>query len=125
MERYQVFLINNALGYMIGAAAMEPTSIDFEDDEEIQDMINAANETMVVDAVYHVTVCGYPALWLNVHEKLSDVSASYLYISTEENLYYLMYTYMPGDSPDVFLELVQSVAIGDQKEGTDISVVTE
>jgi len=116
---YDLFLISSNMDCMIGAAEYPPSVLDLEKDETVQTMVKSAEGFVTVDAAYKVKICGYPAVWIDMHNDEGSAGV-YLYISLEDKMYFLTYVNMTGVR-GAFYEIAQSVAIGGGSEGTDLS----
>ena len=119
---YDILLADSAVDYMIGAAEYPPSVLDFENDEDIKTMTATAEDYVAVDSAYKVKICGFPAVWINIHDTVESSIGAYLYISTESHMYYLMYVNIAGSYQE-FLDLAASITIEGVKEGTDLSAI--
>ena len=120
---YDLFLISSNMDCMIGAAEYPPSVLDFEKDETVQTMVKSAEDFVTVDAAYQVKICGYPAVWIDMHNDEGSAGV-YLYISLKDKMYFLTYVNMTGVR-GAFYEIAQSIAIGGESEGTDLSALAD
>ena len=120
MEDYDIFLVDAEGNYLLTCAVLPPSALDFEDDRSVQIMVETALAYVDVDAAYKVKICGYPGVWIDIRNDEDDSVGTYLYISTEDSMYYLMYLNIEGERGG-FPDIIETVAINGQSEGTDLS----
>ena len=119
---YDLFLVDNTFENMVGAAVYQAPTLDFEKDESVEIMVKTAEAYVTVDAAYKVRICGYPAVWIDIRDKKDGSAGVYLYISLEDRMYFLMYVNTEGNR-EAFSGIVDTVTIGGQSEGTDLSAI--
>ncbi|MBQ9031524.1 MAG: leucine-rich repeat domain-containing protein [Parasporobacterium sp.] len=121
MIGYDLALLDNDNLILVCAASFPPATLDFEDEESVQIMADRAEDYVGVEAAYQVRICGYPSIWMDIYDPESDSNGTYLYISTEETLYHLMFLNALDTSRDDFVNIAETIVIDGQSEGTDLS----
>jgi len=124
MPGYGLFLMDENADYLLGSSVLPPSVLDFETDEAVETMVKTATGYVTVENAGKVRICGYPAVWINIVDEEADSVGVYLFISTEENMYYMMFLDIDG-SREVFFDIADSITIGGITEGTDFSDVID
>ena len=124
MDEYDLFLVNENFDCLLGTAVFPETGLDFEDDDAIAVMVETAQDYVEVDNAYKIRVCGFPGVWIDIHNNEDSSTGVYLYIDAGRHMYHMMYLSLT-DSRDDFADIVNTITIGPRRIGTDLSALYE